>query len=339
MFRVFQAQHFKEQVESIQKQIREDSGSKRCCPDPGEEMSSLNNTWKCQFCQFSNSAEITSCKSCLKPKNHSNSLPKLSEIFRPKAGSWECKACYTVNGIKDNTCVSCDTPKEKPKSPSRSVAPVPSGTGPSLTEMFKPKAGSWECGGCLVRNDSDKTVCPACGTAKLGHENDAKDSRTGSTGSNAFSFGLKQTESPCTFSFGIPTTTENKGSGVSLGTKPVADSSISFSFGTKAVETVKPFQIDLNKLHSAENQDKPVTEPVTGFSFASTSTPNSKTPIVFPIKTPVLTSENSMNKVPEKFSSFKFGSIFGDSTPTSSSPAAFTVSQGSGKICISHFEF
>ncbi|XP_066979899.1 E3 SUMO-protein ligase RanBP2 isoform X2 [Macrobrachium rosenbergii] len=39
-----------------------------------------------------------------------------------------------------------------------------------LAEMFKPKAGSWECESCLVRNDSGAIVCIACSTKKPGSE-------------------------------------------------------------------------------------------------------------------------------------------------------------------------
>ncbi|XP_059169512.1 nuclear pore complex protein Nup153-like, partial [Physella acuta] len=46
--------------------------------------------------------------------------------------------------------------------------PASSATSSSLSEMFKPKAGSWECDGCLVRNNSDVVKCPACGTLKAG---------------------------------------------------------------------------------------------------------------------------------------------------------------------------
>ncbi len=34
--------------------------------------------------------------------------------------------------------------------------------------QFKPKTGSWECGGCYVRNDADVAACICCGTSKDG---------------------------------------------------------------------------------------------------------------------------------------------------------------------------
>ena len=38
----------------------------------------------------------------------------------------------------------------------------------SLFDQFKPKEGSWECGGCFVRNPAEVTKCPACETLKPG---------------------------------------------------------------------------------------------------------------------------------------------------------------------------
>ncbi|KAK0048901.1 ranBP2-like and GRIP domain-containing protein 3 [Biomphalaria pfeifferi] len=37
-----------------------------------------------------------------------------------------------------------------------------------LSELFKPKAGAWECQGCYIRNNTDVLKCPACGTTKPG---------------------------------------------------------------------------------------------------------------------------------------------------------------------------
>ncbi|XP_039296203.1 E3 SUMO-protein ligase RanBP2 isoform X2 [Nilaparvata lugens] len=56
------------------------------------------------------------------------------------------------------------------------TTPITKSTKPqqSLSEMFKPKAGSWECSGCLVRNNADVKKCPACGTMKEGEASSPK---------------------------------------------------------------------------------------------------------------------------------------------------------------------
>ena len=38
----------------------------------------------------------------------------------------------------------------------------------SLSELFKPKEGSWECQGCFLRNAEDVVKCPSCETVKPG---------------------------------------------------------------------------------------------------------------------------------------------------------------------------
>ncbi|XP_059169498.1 nuclear pore complex protein Nup153-like [Physella acuta] len=65
----------------------------------------------------------------------------------------------TVDSSDDEQEPNQDEPESKPAS---------TATSSSLIEMFKPKSGSWECDGCLVRNNSDVVKCPACGTVKSG---------------------------------------------------------------------------------------------------------------------------------------------------------------------------
>lgn len=43
-----------------------------------------------------------------------------------------------------------------------------------LSEIFKPKVGSWECEKCLVRNDGNSEKCACCETPKPGTTVDAK---------------------------------------------------------------------------------------------------------------------------------------------------------------------
>ena len=43
-----------------------------------------------------------------------------------------------------------------------------------MSDKFKPKVGSWECGGCFLRQNADLIQCPACQTAKPGHEEEIK---------------------------------------------------------------------------------------------------------------------------------------------------------------------
>ena len=61
---------------------------------------------------------------------------------------------------------------EKAAEPSK--ASEPAAPPANLMDKFKPKAGSWECPGCFIRQPGDCIQCPACGTAKPGHEEEVR---------------------------------------------------------------------------------------------------------------------------------------------------------------------
>lgn len=194
-------------------------------------------SWSCSTCYVSNVESDTSCVSCqsAKPETEKKSetvKPPLSEMYKPKLGSWGCPECLILNDATDQNCVACQSakPGSKPKS-KKSLKPSVAGTltsektnseekSKSLAEMFKPKAGSWECNGCFVRNDADKTSCPACNTPKPGHQpvKDEGKSSGFSFGSSSFTFGIPVSDSSTSgFNFDKPTipvafaTSENTG--------------------------------------------------------------------------------------------------------------------------------
>ncbi len=102
--------------------------------------------------------------------------------------------------------------------PSQATPPAPA-TG-SLFDKFKPKAGSWECGGCMLRNEGDKIICPSCEAVKPGHEEEAKK--------------LKEAEEAAK-----PKITFGAGGGFKFGVQPSAAAS-STTTATKAKEDEKP---------------------------------------------------------------------------------------------------
>lgn len=307
---------FKERVDEVQKQLREENLPKRSFPDSAvEEDASFHNSWKCQFCSFSNPPENQSCKSCSKTRNVTNNLPKLSELFRPKSGSWECKACYSVNGSKDNTCVCCDSPKEKPKSPGP-VSPSPMSKEKTLTplsELFKPKSGSWECAECLVRNDEDKTTCLSCSTPKPGFEKDVKESPKAPS---LFNFNFQSDIKDTGFSFGIKNNESNNA------TKS------SFTFGcqppSKATENKFP-ESNIIKFETSGVKDSSITKtPSTGFTFGQASSTQAAIPFSYSSKgdvVPFSADSTTSTKIEESKppgTMFKFGQT------TKSSEASYT---------------
>ncbi|XP_058807194.1 E3 SUMO-protein ligase RanBP2-like isoform X2 [Phymastichus coffea] len=98
-----------------------------------------------------------------KPSTNSvSSVQKpLSELFKPATGSWECNDCYTRNTAGATKCIACDNPDSGVPTPS-AVPPSSTNTTKSLSEMFKPAVGSWECKDCYTRNNAADTACVAC---------------------------------------------------------------------------------------------------------------------------------------------------------------------------------
>uniref|UniRef100_A0A8D9BSU6 E3 SUMO-protein ligase RanBP2 n=1 Tax=Cacopsylla melanoneura TaxID=428564 RepID=A0A8D9BSU6_9HEMI len=125
---------------------------------------------------------------------------------------------------------------------------------PSLSSLFKPKAGSWECQGCFVRNAADLTTCPACNTVKPGttgpgQQTAGEDKTVAAPPAPRFSFGVPKNDDdspavpqvavpqfkPATnlvssaFSFGIPAASAPPPAAPASSTTSVSSS---FSFGS-----------------------------------------------------------------------------------------------------------
>ncbi|XP_059412218.1 nuclear pore complex protein Nup153 isoform X2 [Carassius carassius] len=87
--------------------------------------------------------------------------------FRPPAGSWTCGTCLLQNKSSDKKCVACLAPQPNTDSSSKPDSKS-TGAPASISSLFAPPAGSWDCDTCLVRNKSDVVKCVACDTAKPG---------------------------------------------------------------------------------------------------------------------------------------------------------------------------
>lgn len=62
--------------------------------------------------------------------------------------------------MKNGRIEGKDDIKESQNDESKAVKP--------LSELFKPKAGSWECQTCLIRNNKESEKCVSCETPKPG---------------------------------------------------------------------------------------------------------------------------------------------------------------------------
>uniref|UniRef100_A0A673J9S9 Nuclear pore complex protein Nup153 n=1 Tax=Sinocyclocheilus rhinocerous TaxID=307959 RepID=A0A673J9S9_9TELE len=87
--------------------------------------------------------------------------------FRLPAGSWSCGTCLLQNKSSDKKCVACLAPQPNTDFSSKSES-KPTEAPASISSLFAPPAGSWDCDTCLVRNKPDVVKCVACDTAKPG---------------------------------------------------------------------------------------------------------------------------------------------------------------------------
>lgn len=259
--------------------------------------------WQCETCYVKNSGDKAKCVACetpkpglkvdvmpLKPKienlgpSSSASSSSLSSLFKPKDGEWQCETCYVKNNGDKAKCVACETPKpglkvEAVKSPpnSENIDAVSS----SLSSLFKPKDGEWQCDACYVKNDGSKMKCMACETPKPGapaEQPEAKPSAQLKLGPNGgFTFGATQ---PMSFASGFgsstPATDSGKKEDVAAGFMPKATGfgQVSTGFGgfafgnTKAAETKASSDVvDSSVSVVTSGTSQPATDAVKPFSF------------------------------------------------------------------------
>lgn len=221
-------------------------------------------------------------------KNNVNKQKSLAEMFKPAAGSWECGSCYTRNDATKSKCLACESPSPNATQPAlakaTSVSSKPSSSDESpittnqttvssdkvpLSQLFKPKTGSWECKGCYIVNTASNDYCAACDSPK-DPSMPAKPKTSGfniassSASASSFTFGIPKSapkDSAGGFTFGIPKS-DAKAAGDSTKIHdgftirtPNLTSSVMFNFGTPQTSGV------------AQNHEKPFTFGSPGKSF------------------------------------------------------------------------
>ncbi|XP_036422518.1 nuclear pore complex protein Nup153 isoform X2 [Colossoma macropomum] len=88
--------------------------------------------------------------------------------FKPAPESWNCDASVAQNKSSDKESVACLAPQPNTESSSKLDSKPAKAPAASLTSLFAPPPGSWECDTCLVRNKPEVVKCVACDTAKPG---------------------------------------------------------------------------------------------------------------------------------------------------------------------------
>ena len=130
-------------------------------------------------------------------------------------------------------------------------------------DLFKAKAGSWECPGCCLRHPSDLIECPCCETAQPGREEEVKAKKEAEK--------AKEEASKPKFNFLAP------GGGFQMpGAGASSNASTGFTFGQNVAASTPAqggFVFGQPATEKKEEEAKP--SPFAGFSFAGSSSTNS----------------------------------------------------------------
>eukprot|EP00092_Neocalanus_flemingeri_P036782 GFUD01040043.1.p1 GENE.GFUD01040043.1~~GFUD01040043.1.p1 ORF type:complete len:2751 (-),score=928.30 GFUD01040043.1:212-8194(-) len=253
-----------------------------------------------------------------------------------QADNFEQKFLEAAEASKDAVSPVKETKKES--------SPNPGGT--TLAQFAAAqKQSSWECGGCLTRNDNSKIQCLACEGPKPGCEEEVEKLKeavkpaapimtigasggfkfggaapASSTGSG-FNLSSSTSATASGFSFGTPSTTSVSASGFSFGTQ-TATSTVAT---TSAASTGFSFGTPKSSAGTSTSESK---QSVGGFSFNST-------PVLKPVE--VKKDENIEEKKieaapkPSPFSGFSFGGGSSSATPAfGAATGSVTPAFGSG---------
>ena len=184
-----------------------------------------------------------------------------------------------------------------------------------LITKFKAAEGSWECDICMVRNDSDKVECAACGGLKPGAEprqDQHKDTKT-------FLFGSTAPSSGSVFLFG--SASQSTGAGFSFGSAGTSqgdDRFLSFGSVSEAPNSTAGIQVRFGSFGQEEHVTEQQTE-----DNKETDSPTVKE---MPRKEGEDTKDEQVQKEEAQKEDMKKSFSFGSSTLSSDSVSSFASS-------------
>lgn len=221
----------------------------------GDKFKPAEGSWECDTCMVQNTSTSSNCVACQTKKP---GAPPPSSVgvgfgfgdkFKPPSGSWTCDTCLVQNQAVDSKCLACQTSKpsssqissnsggfSKPESvlntnkssqilfgsktvSDESKLKSESSNKPSLSDLFKVEAGTWDCDTCMVQNKPSSTRCAACETPKPGSQ-----PTLGAPPASSFKFGSSVTSSESA-------TSSSSGGFKFDGTIPSLSSGTTSSFG------------------------------------------------------------------------------------------------------------
>jgi len=204
-------------------------------------------SWQCDICMVRNDSDKTECAACggLKPKAESSQDQKKESktfLLASATPSFSSGSATLSTGpvVSYNQTPYSSVKCQEMLNTHRSVKTIQEDQGHDEFQKeplakFKVAEESWQCDICMVRNDSDKTECAACGGLKLGAEprqDQKKDMKT------SFPFGASTPSSGSAFSFG--SSTLSTGPGFSFNQTRCSGSGFSFASAEASQGDAKP---------------------------------------------------------------------------------------------------
>ncbi|KAG5306223.1 NU153 protein, partial [Acromyrmex insinuator] len=271
----------------------------------GSQFKLSTNQWECTTCCVRNKQSDITCVACTTPKPGNSSAMQqtiksqrfdLMDKFKPAEGSWECSGCLLRNATNVITCPCCNTSKPtsiktKPKTTDNVIessaqklnsteATAKEISNSEIMNKFKPSKDSWECSGCLVRNNSSVATCPCCSTPKSNFI--GKPSKVEQASSNGFGDKFKKPEGAWTCDSCLlqndakhmecVACQASKPGTVKSNESSSSSSTLQFKFGvpsgtTNLTNQPSGFKFGIDK---SDNQSKSdTTSPLNGFKFGS----------------------------------------------------------------------
>ncbi|NWI08247.1 NU153 protein, partial [Crypturellus soui] len=299
----------------------------------GDKFRKPKGSWDCTVCLVPNKAEDSKCVACQSEKPgtsvpvSSSSVSAFSapsgglldlEKFKKPEGSWDCEDCFVTNKPEATKCVACEKAKPGTKAelkgrfgtaPVSSNAATPlftfgiqSSSSDSANTLGSPRNFAFREQGNFKFGISFESASSNTGTEGFKFASSSGDFKFGVSSSDSKSDDVKKEEKTKTFTFGLPSTSNQAPSTFQFGTSSLGQQEKKeepvlggFSFGTSSTSSIAP----------TENKTG-----VSGFSFGTVA------------EKEVASTSFAFKKSDEKkdeTSSMKAGFSFGNVEPTPSS--------------------
>lgn len=337
--------------------------------DVMEKFKPAEGSWECHGCLLRNAANVITCPCCnaYKPISIKTNLKKTDTVTELSSRkSTTADVDNTANTSQETISSNYQIMNKSPKSTSIKTSPkkadtvtessqkssiddidniATQGTTSSneIMNKFKPSKDSWECPGCLVRNNNSMTTCPCCNTPKpnsLGESSNANQTSTSGFGDkfkkpkDSWNCDTCLIQNDANYTQCVacqalkPGTTVKSNKSVSS-----ASSTLQFKFGvpSNTSNLVNPsgFNFGIDK---ANNHNSDTASPLNGFKFGNTqqvmrnTSTNATTTCLPTFAQPTLTFSDSKTSS-QSVTVPTFGQI-----PTSSAALSTNLSFGENKL-------